>query len=56
MTSVDTVVVGGGQAGLAMSYHLAACGVEHAVLERSRLANAGAPSAGTPSSSSSRTG
>ena len=36
--SVDTVVVGGGQAGLAMSEHLSKNGVPHLVLERSRIA------------------
>jgi putative flavoprotein involved in K+ transport len=35
---VDVVVVGGGQAGLAMSEHLGAAGVRHVVLERSRIA------------------
>lgn len=35
---VDTVVVGGGQAGLAMSEHLSAGGVPHIVLERDRIA------------------
>lgn len=34
----DTVVIGGGQAGLAMSYHLRQRGREHIVLERSRIA------------------
>ena len=34
---VDTVVVGGGQAGLATSHHLARLGVEHVVLERGRV-------------------
>lgn len=34
----DTVVVGGGQAGLAMSEHLSAEGVPHIVLERDRIA------------------
>jgi putative flavoprotein involved in K+ transport len=38
MEKVDTVVVGGGQAGLAMSYHLAQRGREHLVLERARVA------------------
>jgi len=33
---VDTVVVGAGQAGLAVSYYLRAFGVEHVVLERGR--------------------
>jgi putative flavoprotein involved in K+ transport len=34
----DTLVVGGGQAGLAMSEHLSACGIPHVVLERHRIA------------------
>jgi putative flavoprotein involved in K+ transport len=34
----DTVVIGGGQAGLAMSYHLRERGREHIVLERKRIA------------------
>ncbi|SEQ54148.1 putative flavoprotein involved in K+ transport [Devosia sp. YR412] len=36
--TVDTLVVGGGQAGLAMSEHLGKRGVSHLVLERSRIA------------------
>ena len=36
--SVNTVVVGGGQAGLAMSEHLTASDVDHVVLERHRIA------------------
>ncbi len=35
---INTVVVGGGQAGLAMSEHLAAMDVPHVVLERKRIA------------------
>ncbi len=35
---VDVLVVGGGQAGLAMSEHLSGCGVPHLVLERHRIA------------------
>jgi putative flavoprotein involved in K+ transport len=35
---VDTVVVGAGQAGLAMSEHLSAAGIAHVVLERHRIA------------------
>jgi len=35
---VEVLVVGGGQAGMAMSEHLSACGVEHLVLERHRIA------------------
>ncbi|MCQ3813863.1 MAG: NAD(P)/FAD-dependent oxidoreductase [Acidimicrobiia bacterium] len=36
--STDTVVVGGGQAGLAMSEHLSSHGIPHIVLERGRVA------------------
>ncbi len=35
---VETLVVGGGQAGVAMSEHLSNCGVPHLVLERDRIA------------------
>ncbi len=35
---IDTLVVGAGQAGVAMSEHLSNCGVPHLVLERSRIA------------------
>jgi putative flavoprotein involved in K+ transport len=35
---IETLVVGGGQAGLAMSEHLSDCGVPHLVLERHRIA------------------
>jgi len=35
---IETVVVGGGQAGLAMSHHLRERGCEHVVLERARVA------------------
>ena len=34
----EVVVVGGGQAGLAMSRHLGAEGIDHVVLERARIA------------------
>ena len=34
---IDVVVVGAGQAGLAVSYHLRAFGVEHIVLERGQI-------------------
>src|SRR5262252_9209893 len=34
----DTVVIGGGQAGLAMGYHLRERGREHVILERKRVA------------------
>ena len=36
--AVEVLVVGGGQAGLAMSEHLSRCDVPHLVLERSRIA------------------
>jgi len=36
--AVQVLVVGGGQAGLAMSEHLGACGLSHLVLERHRIA------------------
>lgn len=36
--SIETVIVGGGQAGLALSYHLRALGREHVILERGRVA------------------
>jgi putative flavoprotein involved in K+ transport len=35
---IDTLIVGGGQAGLAMSEHLSNCKVPHLVLERDRIA------------------
>ena len=35
---VDTVIVGGGQAGLSVSYHLAQLGREHIIIERGRIA------------------
>ena len=35
---INTLVVGAGQAGVATSEHLRNCGIEHVVLERSRIA------------------
>jgi putative flavoprotein involved in K+ transport len=35
---VETIVIGGGQAGLALSHHLAQSGREHVILERGRVA------------------
>ena len=35
---IDTLIVGGGQAGLAMSEHLSNCSVPHLILERHRIA------------------
>ncbi|MEI6117355.1 MAG: NAD(P)/FAD-dependent oxidoreductase [Burkholderiales bacterium] len=37
---IDTIVVGAGQAGISMSEHLSLCGIEHLVLEQSRVAEA----------------
>jgi putative flavoprotein involved in K+ transport len=39
MEHIETVVVGGGQAGLALSYYLSRHGSEHVVLERGVLAD-----------------
>jgi putative flavoprotein involved in K+ transport len=39
-TSIDTLIVGAGQAGVAMSEHLSRQGVPHIVLERARVAEA----------------
>jgi putative flavoprotein involved in K+ transport len=38
--TVEVLIVGGGQAGLAMSEHLGLAGVEHLILERDRIAEA----------------
>lgn len=35
---VDTLIIGGGQAGLAMSEHLSNRGVPHLIVERRRIA------------------
>ncbi len=35
---IDTVVIGGGQSGVAMSEHLGEMGIPHIVLERARIA------------------
>lgn len=37
LETVDTLIIGGGQAGLAMSYHLTQRGQPHLVLERGRV-------------------
>ena len=37
MTYVDTIVIGAGQAGLALSHHLTAAGHDHVVLERHEI-------------------
>ena len=39
MTRTPVVVIGGGQAGLAMSHHLGSRGIDHVVLERGEVAN-----------------
>jgi putative flavoprotein involved in K+ transport len=38
MESIETVVIGAGQAGLALSWHLSQRGCEHLVVERARIA------------------
>ena len=38
MTATTTVIIGAGQAGLAMSRCLSELGIEHVVLERGKLA------------------
>lgn len=38
LETIDTLVVGGGQAGIAMSEHLGRAGIPHLVLERARIA------------------
>lgn len=40
ITEIDTLVVGAGQAGVAMSEHLSRLGIPHLVLERARIAEA----------------
>jgi putative flavoprotein involved in K+ transport len=37
---LSVVVIGGGQAGLAMSYHLKQNGIDHVILEKNRIAHA----------------
>ncbi len=36
--TIDTLIIGAGQAGIAMSEHLSAAGVPHLILERHRIA------------------
>ncbi len=37
LEKIDTLIVGGGQAGLAMSEHLSNNGISHLILERERI-------------------
>jgi putative flavoprotein involved in K+ transport len=37
MRHLDTIIIGAGQAGLAMSYHLSRLGLDHVLLERGRV-------------------
>ena len=46
---IETVIIGGGQAGLGMSYYLRQLGREHIILERVASPSAGAVNGGTPS-------
>jgi putative flavoprotein involved in K+ transport len=39
MRKVTTIIIGGGQAGLAMSYHLSDLSIDHVILERGQVAN-----------------
>ena len=39
-TNIDTLIVGGGQAGIAMSEHLTKLGISHLVIEKNRIAEA----------------
>ena len=39
MKKVTTVIIGAGQAGLAMSYYLNALSIDHVLLERGEVAN-----------------
>ena len=45
----SVAVIGGGQAGLSISWYLKRSGIDHVVFERSAPATPGAPSAGTRS-------
>jgi len=36
---VGVVIIGGGQAGLAMSYHLQQSGIDHVILEKNQIAH-----------------
>ncbi|MFJ4145104.1 flavin-containing monooxygenase [Pseudomonas sp. NPDC089734] len=40
ITEIDTLIVGAGQAGIAMSEHLSRLGIEHLILEKHRVAEA----------------
>ena len=55
MENIDTVIIGGGHAGLTMSYFLSQRGLEHVILERGRVGSAGSANAGIPSTFNSLT-
>lgn len=46
-TNIDTLIVGGGQAGIAMSEHLTTLGISHLVIEKTASPKPGEPGAGT---------
>ncbi len=52
----DTLVIGAGQAGIAMSEHLGRLGIPHCVLEKIVLPKRGGPGAGTRWSPTARPG
>jgi cation diffusion facilitator CzcD-associated flavoprotein CzcO len=57
MTTVNTVVVGGGQAGLSVSHYLRQLSIDHVVLEQAdKPGEACGITAGTPSRSTRRDG
>jgi hypothetical protein len=54
--NIDTIVVGGGQAGPAMSFSLSSLGREHVIIERFRLADSLRASGRRSTSRSTETG
>jgi cation diffusion facilitator CzcD-associated flavoprotein CzcO len=46
-TNIDTLIVGGGQAGIAMSEHLTTLGISHLVIEKTASLKPGEPGVGT---------
>jgi cation diffusion facilitator CzcD-associated flavoprotein CzcO len=53
---VETVIIGGGHAGLTMSYFLSQLGREHVILERGRVGERWRSEPGTPFASNFLTG